>query len=181
MCEPVSLAIASFAVSAASTVSGYMAQSQAADQQNALYEANRKNAIAAHEDTNRALTNRQSQEMDAAAAEKFDVALDAKKARATNVVAAGEAGVSGLSVEALLREFSGREARYVDRVDENLDMSMAQLQDEKRASGFRTVDRINSVQRAVKPSFLDAGLKIAGAGLDAYTGYKYPNTRSRRA
>jgi hypothetical protein len=148
-----------------------MAQSQAAEEQNRLYEANRRNALLAHENNNKAITDRQVQEQEAAAAERFDASLDARKARATAEVAAGEAGVSGLSVNHLLRDFYGREGRNNDRISQNLDWSSAQLQSEKVGSSYRTVDRINSVQRATPPSFLDAGLRIASAGLDARSSY----------
>jgi len=36
----------------------------------------------------------------------------------------------------------------------------------------QATDRINSVQRAPRPSFLDAGLRIIGSGLDAYSTYQ---------
>jgi hypothetical protein len=105
-------------------------------------------------------------------ADKFDTVLRTRKARATNMVAAGEAGLSGLSVEALMRDFASQEARYDDRVDQQTGGSLAKIQNEKRGLGYQTVDRINSVPRARKPSFVDAGLKVAAGAVDSFSSYK---------
>lgn len=170
MCELTTML--SFAVSAASSVVGYMGQMAQYKQQEALYEQNRKNAIAAFEDTQRATTLRQIQEQEAAAATRFDNNIEANAAKATARTAAGESGVSGLSIEGLLAEFSGRSARANDRADQQMDWTMNQLQAEKKSQGYTAVDRINSVPRGQKPFFGDALLRIAGAGVDAYAGYR---------
>lgn len=156
------------AVSAASSVAGFAQQSQQADQQHQLYEENRRNAIQAFQDKQVATNNRMVQEQEAAAGTKFDASLKANAAKATAITAAGESGVSGLSIEGLLGDFSARTDRFNDRVDNNLDWTLAQLQSEKKGQAATTANQINSVRDADKPSFLDAGLRIAGAGLNSY-------------
>jgi hypothetical protein len=91
-------------------------------------------------------------------------------------VAAGEAGVSGLSVEALQRDIAAGGARFNDRVDQQTEWTQAQLQADKRGQSYQAVDRINSVRKANKPSILATGLKIAAAGVSAGTSYR-ANTR----
>lgn len=172
MCPPALIAGLSFAIGAAQSVMQYQAASAAAEQQNALYEQNRVNALAAFTETQKQLTTRQIQEQEAAGAEKFDQNLEAKKAMATETVAAGESGISGLSLNHLMRDLQARSSRYNDRVDENRDWAVTQLQMEKKGQGYTTVDRINSVQKAVKPSFASAGLRILGSGVDAMTSYR---------
>jgi len=172
MCNPIALAVASFAVSAASTVAEYQAQSAAAEEQNRLYEANRRNAIRAFEDKQLAMNQRIAQEQEAAATEKFDTALEARAARATNEVAAGESGIAGNTVEGLARDFASREQRFKDRIDQQTDWTVTQLAAEKRGQSFEALDRINSVRRATKPNFAAAGLKIAAAGIDSFSSYK---------
>jgi hypothetical protein len=170
MCDPI--AIAGFAISAASSVAGYMGQVQQAEQQNQLY---RENAQRANENAKQQYYDTQQrmfQEQAAAAADKADVARDGRDARATAVVAAGESGVSGLSVDGLLAEFYGREATYNDRIDQQTEWTMDQYNREMRGVKANAEDRIASVQRAAKPTFFDAGLRILGGGLDAYSGYK---------
>ncbi|WP_043236608.1 hypothetical protein [Bosea sp. LC85] len=166
------LTAASFAVSATSAVIGYQQQNMAAKNQTLAYNINKDNARKAFEDKNNDISVRQTQEQEAASAEKFDVALDANKARATARVAAGEAGISGLSVDQLLRDFSGRQARHNDRVDQNTDWTITQLQQEKKGLGYQYKDRVNAVPTGQKPSFADAGLRIAAAGLNSVSTYK---------
>ncbi len=170
MCvDPISLI--GFGISAASTVVGYMGQSAAADEQNRMYQENAQRANQNARDQMFATQQRMLQEQEAGAAEKIDTMKEARAAKATATVAAGESGVSGLSVDALLSEFDGRAASYNDRVDQNTDWTMNQLNAEMKGIRANAEDRINSVQRAAKPSFWDAGLRIAGAGLDSYNGY----------
>lgn len=167
MCDPLSMI--GLAVSATTTGLSYQAEASAAQQQNRLY---RENAMRANETARQQMFDTQQrmiQEQEAGAAEKIDTMREAREARATAEAAAGEANVSGLSVEALMREFSGREAAFNDRVDQNTDWSMRQLNNEMRGVRANAEDRINSVQRAAKPSFFDAGLRIAGAGLGSYS------------
>lgn len=166
------MAVASFAMTAASAAASHSAESDAADQQNRLYAQNRANAQAAFTDNQVALSTRQSQEMEAAAAQTFDSQLEARKAKATNVVAAGESGVNGISIESLIAGIDGKEARYEDRIGQQTDWTLNQLQAEKKSSGYQMVDRINSVRQADKPSFVSTGLKIAGGAVDSFSKYK---------
>ncbi|MBD9558450.1 hypothetical protein [Ensifer sp. ENS03] len=157
------------AVSAATAGVSHVADIASAKEQNQLY---RENAKRANENARQQMFDTQQrmiQEQEAGAAEKIDTMREAREARATAEAAAGEANVSGLSVEALMREFSGREASFNDRVDQNTDWSLRQLNNEMKGIRANAEDRINSVQRAAKPSFFDAGLRIAGAGLDQYS------------
>ena len=175
MCPPAVLAAMSFAVGAAQSVMQFQAASAQVEQQNAYHEANKTNSMYAFMETQKQLTSRQSQEQEAAGAAKFDQNLATKKAMATEQVAAGEAGISGLSLDHLMRDLQGRTARYNDRIDENRDWAVNQLQMEKKGQGYVAVDRINSVQKAIKPSFASVGLRILGSGIDSYAGYKAHN------
>jgi hypothetical protein len=162
----------SFAIGAAQSVMQYQAASAEVERQNALYAQNKQNSLNAFTETQKQLTTRQIQEEESAGAEKFDQALETKKAMATEQVAAGEAGISGLSLEHLMRDLQGQSARFNDRVDQNKDWAVTQLQMEKKGQGYQTLDRINSVQKAIKPSFASVGLRILGSGVDSMTSYK---------
>lgn len=172
MCDPLSLAAASFAVGAASSVADFAAQSDAADEQNKAYERNRLAALQAFESKQRDINEQISQHREAAALEKFDTALESRAARATNEVAAGEAGISGVTVDALARDFVGREQRFNSRVDRQQEWTAAALEADKRGQSYEALDRINQTPRAKKPSFVGAGLKIASSGVSAYSGYR---------
>lgn len=167
MCDPLSMI--GFGIAAASQVVNQQAQVAAAEQQNQLYRDNAARANQNARDQMFQTQQRMLQEQEAAAAEKIDNSREARAAKATASAAAGEAGVTGLSVDALLREFDGRAAEANDRIDQNTEWSMTQLNNEMKGVRANAEDRINSVQRAAKPSFWDAGLRIAGAGLDGFT------------
>jgi Mg-chelatase subunit ChlI len=135
LCDP--LTLLSLSVSTASGIAGFAAESQAADDQNAAYERNRKAALQSFEDTQRAMNERISQERESAAIERFDTVLESRAARATSDVAAGEAGISGITVEALARDFASREARFNSRVDKNEEWTVADLQARRPARLLR--------------------------------------------
>jgi hypothetical protein len=161
LCNPIFLTAASLAIGTASAVTGYMGQSRMADQ-NA--EEARRAAV-----TNYAYTqNRISQERAAAIGQKTETAIEAMKARSTAKVAAGEAGVVGLSVDHLMNDFAGRQGRYNDSVDTNFQMQRDYLVGEMEGQRAQAQRQINSVP---KPSFLDTSLRILGVGASAATGY----------
>ncbi|GGD98165.1 virion core protein, T7 gp14 family [Rhizobium anhuiense] len=160
------------AIGAATSVVQYQGQVSAAEEQNKLYRDNAARANQNARDQMFQTQQRMLQEQEKAGAEKADNLKEAREAKATATVAAGEAGVSGLSVDALLAEFDGRAAQANDRVDQNTEWTLNQLNNEMKGIRSNAEDRINSVQRAAKPSFFDAGLRIAGAGLDSYNDYK---------
>lgn len=172
MCNP--LALVGFAISAAQSVMEYQAASAEAENQNRIYRENAARANKAAQEEAFAVNQRMLQEQEAAAAQKADVYREARAARATAEVGAGESGVSGLSVEGLLREFDGRAASQTDRIDQQTEWTLQQLQEQKRQIRAQAEDRINSVQRAARPSFFSTGLKIAGTGLNFYNEYKNP-------
>jgi hypothetical protein len=178
MCAPMALAAGSFIIGAAQGVMGYMQQSAQAQAQNQMYKQNQQNAARATADAMRGTSMRQAQEQEAAAAQTFETNLQARSARATARVAAGEGGVFGNSVDSLLRDFFMREDRAVGNIERNTEMTVAQLQQEKVGQGWQYVDRVNSMQKAAPPSFADAAIRIAGAGLGAAGQYyNYTNPR----
>lgn len=165
------MAAIGFGLSAASSVVGYEGQVQPANQQNEMYV---ENAKAANENLKSEYYQNQQrmiQEQEAAATQKREAQRELRGAQATATVAAGEAGVSGLSVDALLNEYAGRTGEYNDKVDQQTEWTMAQLNNNMRGFQSKAQDRINSVQRANKPSFLDTGLRIASAGLGSVNDY----------
>jgi hypothetical protein len=166
------MALVGLAVSAAQSVAGYAGQVQQANAQNKAYVANAANANRAATAQYADTQMRMGQEQEAAAQQKQETARDARAARATALVTAGEAGVSGLSVAGLLQEFYGREGQFNANTDRNLQWTEQQLTNQMKGQQAQATDRINSVQRAQRPSFLDAGLRILGAGVDSYAEYK---------
>ncbi|WP_204328432.1 virion core protein, T7 gp14 family, partial [Stenotrophomonas maltophilia] len=70
--------------------------------------------------------------------------LQARSARATNAVAAGEAGIAGFTVDSLMQDIIAQEGRFNERTDTNLDWTVDQLQESKKGAQAQMRDRINS-------------------------------------
>lgn len=169
MCEPIMMA--AMALGTAQTVMGYAGERQAAATQNAMVRENQKAANANLVREYADVQTRQIQEEDAAAVQKQDIS---REARATTMAAAGEAGVSGLSVDALLADVYGKEATAKDRISQNSGFTTANLTREMDGLKAKAQDRINSMPWATGPSPLAAALKIGGVGLDSYNRYGKP-------
>ncbi|KLK93672.1 hypothetical protein AA309_07400 [Microvirga vignae] len=169
------LPLMSLAIGAASSVAEFAQQSTEADDANRRYEANRLAALQSFEDKQRSMNEQIIQERESAAQERFDVALESRAAQATNDVAAGESGVSGLSIDALARDFAAKEARFSSRMDTQQDWTMTRLEAEKRDQSYEALDRINQAPRAKKSSFLGTGLKIGASAVNAYSQHKKLN------
>lgn len=163
------LGIAQFAVGAMSAVAGYQQQKQQADQQNEFYAANAK---AANQAAIAAYQNQQiemNQKLASADQSITERRIEALKARGTARDAAGAAGVTGLSVDALVNDYYGVEGRGVDSVMTNFDMERQNIIAQMDATYHNTTARINSVQRAAEPSFLGAAIRIAGSAVGAFS------------
>lgn len=199
MCEPatLSLALGGLAIvsSVASGITSYVGQQQQANAQ-AAYQAQlmqarnqeiMENSRLAQESYLRQvqqLNLRQTQEDEKASQEIQQTQIEAAQARARTRVAAGEAGISGLSVDSLFRDFYMQEDIFKESVRRNREFG--RLQSQEDAKGFRAQaeGRIASIrpyvpEPIVRPSFLGAALQIAtdtaarGAGLaDQYDRYK---------
>src|SRR5262249_22943099 len=98
----------------------------------------------------RQLQARQQQEADAAAHKLGVAAREGAEARSTALVAAGEAGVSGLSVNALLNDFMAQETRQREAIRSNLAGSTDQLRSEMEGVQAQAAGRIASISTYVK-------------------------------
>ncbi|TWS94989.1 hypothetical protein [Reyranella sp. CPCC 100927] len=163
------MALATFAVGAASAGASYTGQQSAAKAQNKQYAANAESARRAASESYASLQQRIDQERAATIDEQFQTAIDAKRAGATATVAAGEAGVNGHSIDALLADYKAQQGRFNANTQQNLRSTEGQLRQEMKGVQAQAETRINSVPRGQKPSFIDAGLRIIGAGIGAYS------------
>ncbi len=86
-----------------------------------------------------------------------------RQASSTARVAAGEAGVAGVSVDLLLDDLQREQGEFADSVEQNLEITQRQVERQIRGAGARRNSRVNAVQA---PSFLSTALRIGGVGLD---------------
>lgn len=170
MCDPVSMV--AFGIQAGSVIMDFKADQQAAKQQNQRAQDNAFAAAQATRDQHAQVMIGQLQEQQAAGEEMIQVGLETRAAQATAAVAAGEANVAGNSVRALLREFGGRQGTYNAGMRRQQEWSAQQADMTMKGITAQGQDRINSVPTVAPPSFFDAALRIAGAGVGEYGDYK---------
>ncbi len=156
-----------FALSAASAVVGYMGQQQQYQAQMAQKIENDRAAAEAARNRYESISKSLLSERKKAAGEANEAQIEGLKARSKARVASGEAGVSGLSVDALLNDFSGQEERYLGRIDQNYDTTKFAYEDEKRGAYDTARARINSMATPVKPSFAGAAIRIGQSAIES--------------
>jgi hypothetical protein len=162
MCDP------STALMVAGTATQFVGQQQQASSQNAM---NRQRQELG---TERALQNyrlqtsqaykRMQQEREATGQEIREVARQSRRAQATGTVSAGEAGVTGKSVDAMLDDFERQELMYQTNIKRNQEWREDNTKDQLEAIRIGTQGRVEDLQfmPAQRPSFLGAALRIGG-------------------
>ena len=134
----------------------YQAQAAAAERQRSLQEQT-------------SLRMRQAQEQEATARELEQVSRKSREALSRARVSAGEAGVAGASVQALMDDYTRQEAGYraavlrqqeLGALGTGLGLEQAGLASQQRLIGIR--------QPISQPSLLTAGLGAIQSGLSGY-------------
>ena len=160
MCDPITvLAVASVA----SAVGGVVSQGQAADAQNETNKRQYENTMTAYRANINQTNLMQQQEREGALQAVEANGLKARAAESTATVAAGENGISGLSVDALLGDIMGKQGRYDSSIQTNFDRSQGAIQNQRDNVYANAASTINSLQTPAAPDYLGAGLKIASA------------------
>jgi len=146
----------------------YSAATEAADAQNQYYMQNAREAQRAAVDSYTSQNIRLRQEKEAADQKRFEDSIEALKRRGTAYTSAGEAGVSGLSVDALVGDIFAQEGRQAIAVTSQFQANRQNILSEMDETRARAQGRINSVQRANYPSaasYIISGLSGAVRGL----------------
>lgn len=171
MCEPTLLLGASLAMSGVQAVVGYQAANQ---QYEAQMDAVNKNAEAAAHATAGTYSNigvRAQQEGAAHLQAAQAAEVEKSKALAGATVAASSAGLSGLSVGAVLRDIYSQAGRNEVAADTNLRMSRDYLAGEMEAAEAGGQNQINSMPIPEKPSPVSFLLGGFSSALGSYTNH----------
>jgi hypothetical protein len=91
---------------------------------------------------------RVNQERDAAATESFDILRGMAEAKGTATVAAGEAGVGGVSFANILSDFETRESLAMGKLDYNTVTKTQQIADDNLQAKTKAQAQINSTVNA---------------------------------
>jgi len=171
MCDPVTLtALALGAASAGSQVVGQrqMAKTQAKVQANASA-AERQRYLQEVS----SMRVQQGQEEVAAAQRVNESARKAREARATARVSAGEAGVAGLSVDALINDLTKQEAEFNFATQQQLQMNDVGRSMQLENAGLSFTNNMLRINRPIeKPNYLGATISGAQTGLSTYSTLK---------
>lgn len=156
------------ALSIGTTALGFAAEQQATSANNAAIEAANKTAQKQAISDYDQMTKRGKQETAAAAQKNFETSISTKKAVAVAKASASEGNVGGLSVESLLSDIYGQEARIRDGVNQNLEATQDELRNNKRSIGMNLKNTIASRPKSSGPSLIGAGLSAATGVVGAF-------------
>ena len=137
---------------------------QAAEKQ-ARYEANRIAAVGARDLKISALTQRAVQESEVVADDKMALAIKALETRESQVVAAGEAGISGKGVQQQIDLTEAKKLRGMQKYNKKIDNLLTQVELEGAGFAAEALNRINELQQGQQPSLAGAVLDFAGQAM----------------
>jgi hypothetical protein len=127
---------------------------------------------------------RQAQEQEAVGRELEQVSKKSQEALARARVSAGEAGVAGASVQALMDDYTRQEAGYRAALLRQQELGGVATGMGLEQAGFATMQRQIGINRPIsRPSGLAAGLGALSAGLSGYAtgldiGSRLPGTEA---
>lgn len=156
------------ALSVAGGVAGYAAAKQQADTQNQMYRENARDANDAAENQYAAIQHRTLQERQAAGQQLFQSNIEGLKARSEARTAAGDAGVSGLSVNMLVDDLWAQQGQRDVVTNLNYETARGEARSQMDQVEAGTKSRINSVQRAASPSILPFLISGVSGGLGGF-------------
>ena len=134
----------------------YQAQAAAAERQRFLQEQT-------------SIRMRQAQEQEAVGRELEQVSKKSQEALARARVSAGEAGVAGASVQALMDDYVRQEGGYRAAILRQQELGQVATGLQLEQAGFGTQQRQIGINRPInRPSFLTAALSTATSALGAY-------------
>lgn len=168
MCEPVSITAAIVGiVTAASSAVGQKQQADAQEQQQKLASQQERQRYL-EEVTS--LRQQQAQEQVAKSQRMQEAELKGKEAKAQAVVAAGEAGVAGLSVEALVANISRKQATYAFSEQKQAEMMNTARTLEIQSAGSGYQRNMLSINKPIQqPNYVGAVLEGTQAGMSVYS------------
>ncbi len=177
-CEPTTLMGAALTLSAAGTGISLVGQKQQADAQEEYQKQLAASNVESAQIESENVRSQQAQANEQNSREAFNAALANRKARATAKVAAGEAGVTGNSVDALMQEFQMEEGRYKEalfRQKALTDVSANQnIEAIRRGADANNLSMNTPISQ---PNYLAAALNF-GANAAA-TGLAYRGTQTK--
>jgi len=162
MCPPVIMAL-----QVASVIGSVAAAQSAADAQSSANKRQYENTMRAYRE-NIAQTNLEhGQEREASMQKLNENDIAARAGMATATVAAGESGVTGMSVDHLMMGLSGKQNRYNSAVTTNYDRVEGALNNQRDNVYANAASTINGLKTPATPDYLGSALRIGEVGVAA--------------
>lgn len=174
MCTPEIFAAVAAISSITGSVISFTTQSQAAaaqrQYQQQIYEQTKTLAEANLTQQFAAVTERQVEEQRKASQEISQIVQQARIARASAYASSLESGVSGLSVDALLDEYSRRESLFIQRTQEQERATLSQLQNEAFGLSYQATGAVvgRTPQPVSGPSALALAANVSSAAFNFF-------------
>ena len=159
------------AVSVGSTFMNYRAEQQQFRAQQQQYNTNRLLAQQSMLDQAGQLSLRESQQRDALLDKAMASKIEAAKVKGRTIASAGEAGVSGMSIAALVADIERTKLNNQGTINRNFDAIQQQGIYDRKSLEAQAQGRVNNMALPTPPSLLGAGLQMAGLGLQGYNKY----------
>lgn len=163
------------AVSVGSTFMNYQADQQQFGAQQQQYNTNKLLAQQSMLEQAGQLSLRESQERDALLDKAMANKIEAAKAKGRTIASAGEAGVSGMSIAALVADIERTKLNNQNTIGRNFAAIQQQGIYDRKALEAQAQGRVNNLALPTAPSLLGAGLQMAGLGLQGYNKYNKIN------
>lgn len=167
------------AVSVGSTFMNYQADQQQFGAQQQQYNTNKLLAQQSMLEQAGQLSLRESQERDALLDKAMANKIEAAKAKGRTIASAGEAGVSGMSIAALVADIERTKLNNQNTIGRNFAAIQQQGIYDRKALEAQAQGRVNSMALPTAPSLLGAGLQMAGLGLQGYNKYNKINNPNK--
>jgi hypothetical protein len=156
--------------SVASTAATVAAQAQAARAQTAANQRQYENTMRARAANLNQTNLMQQQEREAGSQKLEENNMAARAARSTATVAAGENGISGLSVDALMADLGTKQNRFNSSVVTNYDNASMAIANQRENIDINAASQINSLKTPAMPDYFGAALRIGNAAYQGYQG-----------
>ena len=169
------------AVSVGSTFMNYQADQQQFGAEQQQYNTNKLLAQQSMLEQAGQLSLRESQERDALLDKAMANKIEAAKAKGRTIASAGEAGVSGMSIAALVADIERTKLNNQNTIGRNFAAIQQQGIYDRKALEAQAQGRVNNMALPTAPSLLGTGLQMAGLGLQGYNKYNKINNPNEPA
>ena len=142
-------------------LSGILSQQNAASMQKIRNDAAEKAAKAALRQDQKILLRKSQEEQEAYAQSNFDRKRRAMELEASANVAAGEAGVSGISVDRIMSNIGRQEGEIGVRAKKTYEGKLASIEDSHTKAVNNMIARMNSLPPVVQPNLLATAINVA--------------------